>query len=404
MSQLTLIQEQDASPAPKSSPAIAHGRRTLVLLAMACGIGVSNIYFNQPLLLEMARALHVPPGKIGEVAVATQIGYSVGIFLFVPLGDVVERRGLMMRLFAAVAASALVCGLAPNFAVLLIASVITGLTAAVTHVAVPIAPELADEGERGRAIGTAMTGLLLGVLLARAFAGALGSWFGWRAVFFIGAGLNLLFVPLLAKSFPRLPPRRPVTYGHALRSLWTITAGEAMLREAALVGGLVFAAFSCFWTTLVFLLGSSHFGMGPGVAGAFGVLGATGAMIAPLAGRMADRHGTRYVMTWALVVQALGFVTLWVLGYHILGLVLGVIILDGGAQANQIANQTRIFGIDENARGRINTVYMMIYFAFGSLGSFTGALAWQHFKWPGVCVLCLSFLALAGLRHAMGRR
>ena len=380
-----------------------HSRRTLQLLSFLCAVGVSNIYYNQPLLLEMARSLHVRPGTIGEVAVATQIGYAIGIFLFVPMGDVVERRGLMVRLFAAVSAATLVCALAPGFTVLLIGSVLTGLTAAVTHVAVPIAPELAGEHERGRAIGAVMTGLLLGILLARSFAGALGEWLGWRGVFYTAAALNLAFVPLLLRLCPVLPPRRPVRYAHSLRSLWTLLAGEALLREAALVGGLVFAAFSAFWTTLVFLLGSPHYELGPGVAGAFGVLGASGALVAPLAGRMADRHGARAVMSCALLVQGFAFVTLWALGYHLLGLVLGVVLLDGGAQGNQIANQTRIFGIDAHARGRINTVYMMVYFAFGSLGSALGAIAWQHAGWPDVCALGLLFLALAGVRHAMGR-
>lgn len=381
-----------------------HPRHTLLLLSVACGVGVSNIYYNQPLLLEMAHSLKVPPAQIGEVAVATQIGYALGIFLFVPLGDVVERRGLMVKLFAAVSLSMLASALAPTFAALMVASVFTGLMASVTHVAVPIAPELAEEQDRGRAIGVAMTGLLLGILLARSFAGALGSWLGWRSVFWAGAGLNLLFVPLLLRAFPKLPPSHPVAYTHALRSLWTILCGEALLRESSVVGGLVFAAFSVFWTTLVFLLGSSHYGLGPGIAGAFGILGATGALVAPFAGRMADRHGTRAVMSWALLVQGLAFALLWISGYHMWGLVVGVVLLDGGAQANQIANQTRIFGIDITARGRINTVYMMIYFAFGSLGSAAGALAWQHAGWPGVCALGLGFLGLAGLRHGMGNR
>ncbi|RRA47892.1 MFS transporter [Acidipila sp. EB88] len=405
MAQTAIHAEQPlAAIAPPPIVHAQHSRRTLLLLSLACGVGVSNIYYNQPLLLEMAHSLHVPPAQIGQVAVATQIGYALGIFLFVPLGDVVERRNLMMWLFAAVSVSMLASALAPSFAILLFASVITGLTAAVTHVAVPIAPELARDEDRGRAVGTAMTGLLLGILLARTFSGALGSWFGWRSVFYVGAGLNLLFVPLLRRNFPLLPPRHPVRYAQALRSLWTIAYGEALLRESALVGGLVFAAFSTFWTTLVFLLGSPHYHLGPGAAGAFGVLGATGALVAPFAGRMTDRHGTRAVMSWALLVQGVAFALLWATGYHLLGLIVGVVLLDGGAQANQIANQTRIFGIDPTARGRINTVYMMIYFGFGSAGSAAGALAWQHAGWPGVCALALVFLALAGFRHGTGRR
>jgi predicted MFS family arabinose efflux permease len=385
-------------------PSATDERRLLLLLSLACGVGVSNLYYNQPLLLEMAHTMHVLPGRISQVAVAAQLGYAAGIFLFVPLGDVVERRALMVRLFSGVTAAMLASALAPNFLVLLLASVCIGLTAAVTHVAVPIAPELARADNRGHAVGTVMTGLLLGILLARAFAGVLGEWLGWRSVYFAGAALNMMFVPLLLRFLPRLPPRRPVAYAHALRSLWTLIAGEALLREAAVIGGLVFAAFSAFWTTLVFLLGSPHYRMGPAVAGAFGVLGATGALVAPLAGRLADKHGERRVVGYALVVEVAAFLMLWFLGYHLLGLIVGVILLDGGAQANQIANQTRIFGIDADARGRINTVYMMIFFAFGSGGSAAGALAWEHWRWPGVCVLSLTLIGLAGLRHVLGQR
>ena len=392
-------------PASSVTPAQQrYDRRTLLLLSLLCSVGVSNIYFNQPLLLEMGRSLHAPPARIGQVAVATQIGYALGIFLFVPLGDVVERRGLMARLFAAVAAAALASALAPSFALLLLASVATGLTAAVTHVAVPIAPELAPESERGRAIGTVMTGLLLGILLARSFAGALGAAFGWRSVFGTAAALNLLLVPLVLRAFPRLLPQRPLPYLHALRSLGSLVLGEALLREAALVSGLVFAAFSAFWTTLVFLLGSPHYRLGPSIAGAFGILGAAGAAVAPLAGRMTDRHGARVVVSCALGIQAAAFGLLWAFGTHMWGLVIGVLLLDAGVQANQIANQTRIFGIGTHARGRINTVYMMVYFALGAAGSAAGVLAWQRAGWAGVCMLALVFLGLAGLRHGTGQR
>ena len=263
---------ENRPPAGVTLPPRRYDRRTLLLLSVVCAVGVSNIYFNQPLLLEMGRSLHAPPAQIGQIAVATQVGYALGIFFFVPLGDIVERRGLMARLFAAVSAAALASALARGFPMLLLSSVAVGLTAAVTHVAVPIAPELAPESDRGRAVGAVMTGLLLGILLARSFAGALGAVFGWRSVFGTAAALNLLLVPLLLRLLPRMPPRQPVPYLDALRSLWTLASGEALLRESALVAGLVFAAFSAFWTTVVFLLGSPHYRLGPSVAGALGVL------------------------------------------------------------------------------------------------------------------------------------
>jgi predicted MFS family arabinose efflux permease len=381
----------------------SHGR-LLLLLSVACCIGVSNIYYNQPLLLEMSRTFHVAPSATGAVAVATQVGYSLGILFFVPLADVVERRALMVRLFAGVAASALLSAVSPTLGLLLVSSVAAGLAAAVTHVAVSISPEFAGEGGRGRAVGTVMTGLLLGILLARTFAGLVSAWLGWRAVFYVAAALNLAFVPLLLRLFPKLPPTHPLPYTAALRSLWTLFRREPVLRESAVLGALCFGAFSCFWTTLVFLLGGAPYHMGPGVAGSFGILGATGAFIAPVAGRMADRHGTRSVVTLALVMLAGSFAVLWGFGYHLIGLIVGVILLDLGAQANQIANQTRIFGLDPTARGRINTIYMVIYFLGGSLGSLLSTLAWERAHWTGVCLLGFGFVALAFVRHATGAR
>lgn len=397
----------DIEKLPPEAPAHLHAKHApslLPFLGLACGIGVSNIYYNQPLLLDMARSLRVDHSQMGSIAVATQVGYSIGILAFVPLGDVVERRGLMVRLFAGVAVAALLAALAPNLWTLFAASIVLGLTAAVTHVVVPIAPELASDEERGRAVGTVMTGLLLGVLLARSVSGWIASFFGWRMVFYFAAASNAAFVPLLLKKLPRLPPHTPLPYTQALRSLWTLFTTQPLLRESAAISGLVFGAFSAFWTTLVFFLGSKHYHLGAGAAGSFGVLGATGALIAPIAGRLADRRGSRAVITLGLALLSLGFVILWVLGYHILGLVLGVIVLDLGAQANQIAHQTRIFGLLPGARGRINTIYMTFYFLGGSLGSLFSTMAWSRWGWNGVCSLGLILLGLAALRHVTGIR
>jgi len=397
---------EDTETIVPEAPVELHPRHRSLLpfLGVACGVSVSNIYYNQPLLLEMSRSLHVEHGSMGSVAVATQVGYSLGILAFVPLGDVVERRGLMVRLFAGIACSALLCAFAPTLAVLIAASVAIGLMAAVTHVIVPIAPELASDEERGRAVGTVMTGLLLGVLLARTVSGWIASFLGWRTVFFFAAAASLTFVLLMVRRLPKLPPHTPLPYRDALRSLWTLCRTQPLLRESAMLGGLAFGAFSAFWTTLVFLLGSHHYRLGAGVAGSFGVLGATGALIAPVAGRVADRHGSRAVVTLGLSLLAVGFCILWLFGYHIAGLVVGVVVLDLGMQASQIANQTRIFGLEPGARGRINTIYMTVYFLGGSLGSLFSTIAWAHWEWSGVCALGLIMLALAALLHATGVR
>ncbi len=379
-------------------------------LGLACAVGVSTIYYNQPLLLEMSRTYGSTAGHTGFVAVATQVGYAVGMLAFVPLGDVLERRALMMRMYAAVAVSLLLVAVSPGLNWLIAGSVLLGLFASVTHVALPIAPDLVSHEQRGRAIGTVMTGLLLGILLARTFAGWVSGIHGWRWVFVVAAVMNAAFVPLMWKVMPKLPPKQKLRYSDAMKSLWTLFRTQPLLRESSIIGALVFASFSCFWTTLAFLL-HSHYGLGAGVAGTFGVVGAAGAMVAPLAGRLADKHGSRWVISVGMVLLAASYFLLWgeepmhiSTTLHLVGLVIGVVVLDMGAQMTQVANQTRIFGLVPGARSRLNTVYMTVYFTGAAIGSALATVAWVHWKWNGVCGLALSLIALAGLRHATGNR
>jgi predicted MFS family arabinose efflux permease len=385
-------------------------RAPLGFLGLACAVGVSTMYYNQPLLLEMGRTYGATAGRTGFVAVATQIGYAVGLLLFVPLGDVLERRGLMMRMYAAVAFALLLVAIAPSLHLLIAGSVLIGMFASVTHVALPIAPDLVSHEQRGRAIGTVMTGLLLGILLARTFSGWVSGIHGWRWVFVVAAVMNAAFVPLLKKVMPELPPKQKLRYSDAMKSLWTLFRTQPLLRESSFIGALVFASFSCFWTTLAFLL-NSHYGLGAGVAGTFGVVGAAGALVAPLAGRLADKHGSRWVISVGMALLAGSYLLLWLeeaahrsTAFHIAALVVGVVVLDMGAQMTQVANQTRIFGLVPSARSRLNTVYMTVYFSGAALGSALATIAWVHWRWNGVCLLALGLIVLAGICHAMGHR
>ncbi len=391
-----------------SAPATPPSQRLIPLLGLATGVTVSALYFNQPLLIEMARSLHVTEARMSHVAVAAQAGYAIGLLFFVPLGDVFERRGLILKMIAGLVLSMLVTAVVPTLLPMVLITILTGVMAAVTHVMLPIAPEIAAPANAGRAVGSVMTGLLFGILLSRTFSGWIGEWLNWRSVFLIASVICVALAFLLRRALPLLPPRAPMQYGAALRSLWTLIRTQPLLVESATVGGLVFAAFSAFWTTLVFLLGSPHFRLGAGVAGSFGVLGAIGASVAPIAGRLADRHGSRWVISIGLSLLILSWAVVWVFGYHIAGLVLGVLLMDAAAQATQVSNQTRIFslahcpGTAYGARSRINTVYMTTYFIFGALGSYLGAHAWERWHWSGVCSLALLLLALAAARHAYG--
>jgi predicted MFS family arabinose efflux permease len=233
---------------------------------------------------------------------------------------------------------------------------------------------------------------------------------GWRFVFLIAAVVNLIFLPIIARVMPRLPPKQDLRYTDAMRSLWTLVRTQPLLRESCLIGALIFASFSCFWTTLAFLLGS-HYGLGAGVAGSFGLVGAAGALVAPLAGRLSDKRGTRFVLTAAMILLAISYLMLWAgesagisFAWHIAILVAGVILLDTGAQLAQVANQTRIFGLVPSARSRLNTVYMTVYFSGAAIGSALSTIAWVHWKWNGVCILALALISLGALRHALGSR
>jgi predicted MFS family arabinose efflux permease len=393
---------------PPSTSAAAPSQRLIPLLGLACGITVSALYFNQPLLIEMGRSLHADEAQMGHVAVAAQAGYAIGLLFFVPLGDVLERRSLIVKMIAGLVLAMLVTAVVPTLLPMVLITLVTGIMAAVTHVLLPMAAEIATPANAGRAVGSVMTGLLLGILLSRTFSGWIAEWLNWRSVFVIASVMAVALAIFLRRALPLLPPRAPMPYLSALRSLWTLVRTQPLLVESATVGGLVFAAFSAFWTTLVFLFGSPHYRLGAGVAGSFGVLGAIGASIAPIAGRLADRYGSRWIISIGLTLLILSWVVTWAFGYHIAGLVIGVLMMDAAAQATQVGNQTRIFalahcpGTAYGARSRINTVYMTIYFIFGSLGSYLGAHAWERWQWPGVCTLALLLLALAAARHAYG--
>lgn len=400
--------EDKTIPQASSGTGAAPSQRLIPLLGLACGVTVSALYFNQPLLIEMGHSLHATEAQMGHVAVAAQAGYAIGLLFFVPLGDVLERRGLIMKMIAGLVLATLITAVVPSLLPMVLITLATGIMAAVTHVLLPMAAEIATPANAGRAVGSVMTGLLLGILLSRSFSGWVAEWLGWRSVYVIAAVLAIALAIFLRRALPLLPPRAPMPYLPALRSLWTLLRTQPLLVESATVGGLIFAAFSAFWTTLVFLFGSPHYRLGAGVAGSFGILGAIGASIAPIAGRLADRHGSRWVISVGLALLVLSWVVTWIFGYHIAGLVVGVLMMDAAAQATQVGNQTRIFalahcpGTAYGARSRINTVYMTIYFIFGSLGSYLGAQVWERWQWPGVCSLALLLLALAAARHIYG--
>jgi predicted MFS family arabinose efflux permease len=379
-------------------------RSMLLLLATVAGVGIANIYYNQPLLDSFRQSFPRDALWIGAVPTITQVGFACGMLLIAPLGDRVDRRRLILLQIAAICVALLVAATSPTLPILIGASLAIGALATMAQQAGPFAAELAPPSQRGHAIGTVMSGLLLGILLARTAAGFFAQYFGWRAVFIASIISLLALAYLVAKRLPHSRPTSTLSYSELLRSLWHLVVELRGLREASVTGAALMGSFSLFWSVLALLLAGKPFGLGPQAAGLFGVVGAAGALIAPWAGKLADRNGPHIVISLAIGLVAISFTVFALSGSSIPGLVVGVIVLDVGIQAAQISNQSRIYALRPDARSRVNTVYMVCYFIGGAAGSAVGAVAWHAFGWTGVCGAGLIFAAIAGWNHLRNRQ
>ena len=387
----------ESSPAPESA---GPGRGLIFAMACAAGIAVANIYYNQPMLGVITRSFR---GGMATpmIPTVTQLGFASGLLLLVPLGDLIERRWLIMIQFLLLAVTSAVAALAPSDWVLLGASCLIGVGASVAQQVVPLAASLAAPSRRGAVVGSVMSGLFMGILLSRTLAGFVAAHWGWRAMYWLGVPMALVGAST-TRWLPRNPPAVSMGYGSLLRSLLDLWREEPRLRRAACTQGLLFAAFSAFWTILALHLEQPPLSRGADIAGLFGIIGATGVMAAPFAGRLADRRGHGPVVMMGAAFALLAWLVL--AGWNSLaGLVVGVILLDFGVQSALIAHQHLVYGLKPEARNRINTIFMVGMFIGGSVGSSGAMLAWKKAGWRGVggFGLLVSLLAvLAGVRKS----
>jgi predicted MFS family arabinose efflux permease len=379
---ITHNQSETAIPAP-----------LMLLLATGAGLAAATLYYSQPMLGLLGETFQSPPGAIGLVPTLTQLGYALGILLLAPLGDRFDRRRIILGKAVALSAALLVAASAPSLGLLLAASLAIGLAATLAQDIVPAAATLAPDAQRGKMVGTVMTGLLMGILLSRVVSGFVAEHQGWRTMF-VAAALSIALLGVAVwHRLPCFAPTTQLNYGALLGSLATLWTRHSALRRAAVAQGLLSLGFSAFWSTLAVMLHAAPFHLGSSAAGAFGLAGAAGALAAPLAGRLADRRGPELVtrlgaalVTGAFVAMALGPGQLWLIA-------VGAVVFDLGAQAALIAHQAIVYSIEPAARSRLNAVLFVGMFIGMASGAFLGSLVLGQFGWQGVCAMA----ALAGL-------
>jgi predicted MFS family arabinose efflux permease len=362
-------------------------RGLVLMFATACGLAVANLYYAQPILDTIAKAYGASPGTAGLVVTVTQIGYAVGLALVVPLGDLVARRRLVPAVLAVTTAGLIASAAAPSIGVLIAAALIVGATSVVAQVLIPMAATLADDEHRGQVVGTVMSGLLLGILLARTVSGVVAGVSGWRAVYAMAAVLTVALAVVLGRLLPPEGPRPAVSYRALLATTVTLMRRESLLRRRCLFGALAFAAFSVFWTTMAFLLAGAPYHYGDTTIGLFGLVGAAGAACANLAGRWADRDLTKATTLAFAACLAISFLPLWYGRHDLTMLVIGIVILDIGAQGLMVTNQSLIYRLAPEARSRITSAYMVCYFAGGAIGSALGSIIYNSHGWAGITIL-----------------
>ena len=375
-------------------------RPLVFLMAAGAGLAAATLYYSQPMLGVLGTDIGAADRTVGWVPTLTQLGYAFGLLLLAPLGDRFDRRRIILAKVSVLVAALLAAGFAPSIGGLLAASLVMGLSATLAQDIVPAAATLAPAEHRGRVVGTVMTGLLLGILLSRVVSGVIAEQFGWRAVFVAAAGSIALLGAALWRGLPRFKPTTDLGYGELLGSMVTLWGRRPGLRRAAMAQGLLSLGFSAFWSTLAVMLHGAPFHLGAAAAGAFGLAGAAGALVAPISGRIADSRGPALMTRLGAGLAVLSFAAMALSpllpeGGRLWLLVASAVGFDLGVQASLIAHQTIVYGIDPAARSRLNAVLMVGMFIGMAAGATLGSQALAAWGWNGVVAVATAASAAA---------
>ncbi|MCX2483630.1 MFS transporter [Pedobacter sp. MR2016-24] len=368
---------------------------TILLMAVAAGITVANIYYNQPILKEMAISLGATDTEVGKVSMLTQVGYGLGMFFLLPLGDKVNRKKLILSLLTALMLALVLMFFAQGIAIVWGLSLVIGICAAPAQIILPMAASL-DKVNRGKTVGIVFSGILVGILGSRVISGFITDWLNWRYVYAISAFMVLSITVLLKLYLPDVKHKFTGSYLQLIKSTLILVKEHRVLRESAILGAFTFGIFCSFWTTITFYLSGPQFNFHADSIGLFGIVAIGGALVAPYFGKLADKGNTRKSLLITVGMIIFSIVLLKVMPLSIAALIIAIFILDIGVQATQITNFTRIYALDENSHSRLNTIYMTTYFIGGGIGTFFGLLCWKHGGWDLSTwqMLIWSFIAL----------
>jgi predicted MFS family arabinose efflux permease len=377
-------------------------RTTVLIFAVAAGIAQANVNALQPILAVIGADLHAGPQTIGLVSMAMQIGFALGIVAFVPLGDIVQRRWLIVGLFGATAVSLGTAAVVPNVTLLALVIGVDGVTTMAPQLLQPFAVDLALPSEGGRVLGIIQTGMVVGALLGRVTGGLIAAHAGWRAVFVCSAIITALTTVVLIPAIPLRPARAQLRYRDLFASMPGFLRAYPALRGTIAMGFLMYAVMMGLWTVFAFHV--RDLGYGSDVVGYIGLVSIVGALIAARVGRLADIYGTLTTGTFGWLVTVLAFLVFLFAGNTVAGVTVGMGMFLIGAQTAQLSNLARIFAMSDEGRSRLNTLYMLMQFAGGAYGSVVCGWVFPGNGWPGVCLVCLAHLGAIGLLLAWLRR
>jgi len=379
---------------PLAGAATGISARLVTMMAVSCALAVSTIYYHQPLLPQMASSFGLAPTDANFIATLTQLGYAVGLLLIVPLADRQQPRVLASLAIAANAVALLACAAAPSFALLCASSFAVGVTSITAQIIIPALSGLATPAARGRIVGTLLSGLSTGLLMARTASGFIGARAGWRAVFVLASLADVALLAIIFRSLPLAANLTTIGYGRLMRSLGSLVSEERVLCISAATGFMMFAAFSALWATLAALLAQPPYSFGPAVIGAFGLVALLGIAASPRIGALADRIGARTMVLAGAIALAVGFAFIAAGGRGLGWLIAGMVVLDFGNRAGLVGNQARIYALRPEARSRLNTVFIGSYFLGGAAGAALGSYGAHRAAWIGLAAVG-ALLALA---------